>query len=62
MLELGKGQTLAVPEILDMTFVESAKNGMMFLPLESEKLKQVYPRKCHLKNLVKKILKNVKKF
>ena len=28
-------------EILDMTHVESAKNGMMFLPLEAEKLQQV---------------------
>jgi len=34
---------LAVPELLDMTYVESAKNGMMFLPLESDKLKHVYP-------------------
>ena len=35
---------LIMPEILDMQFVESAKNGMLFLPLESEKLKKVYPR------------------
>ena len=40
-----KGEALAVPELLDMTYVESAKNGMMFLPLESDKLKHVYPRK-----------------
>ena len=38
-----KGQTLGVPEVLDMALVENAKNGMMFLPLESEKLKLVYP-------------------
>ena len=38
-----KGQTLGVPEVLDMALVENAKNGMMFLPLEAEKLKQVYP-------------------
>ena len=33
-----------MPEVLDMNLVENAKNGMMFLPLESDKLKQVYPR------------------
>ena len=35
---------LAMEEVMDMDFVEAAKNGMLFLPLESEKLKKVYPR------------------
>jgi len=34
-----------VPEVLDRSLVEDAKNGMMFLPLESEKLKKIYSRK-----------------
>ena len=34
-----------MPEVLDRSLVEDAKNGMMFLPLESEKLKKIYSRK-----------------
>ena len=41
MKALDENTKFIMDEVLDREYVESAKNGMMFLPLEAEKLQKV---------------------